>query len=109
MGNGLQQLGIRQVKGDLMITGQCAMNYQTHPLKAGELLKIGLEQAKWSKETQKAFQSLPSGTQAPQVKILGMVRASQIRHENARLLLRHQSLTLTELLRKMNIYRNNVM
>jgi D-alanyl-D-alanine carboxypeptidase/D-alanyl-D-alanine-endopeptidase (penicillin-binding protein 4) len=73
------------------------------------LLKIGLDQSKWSKETQKAFQSLPGGTQAPQVKILGMVRASQIRPENARLLLRHQSLTLTELLRQMNIYSNNVM
>lgn len=109
VGNGLDQLGIRQVKGDLIITGQFAMNFQTDPLKAGELLKIGLDQSKWSKETQKAFQSLPSGTQAPQVKILGRVRASQIRPENARLLLRHQSLTLTELLRQMNIYSNNVM
>ncbi|TRV10489.1 MAG: D-alanyl-D-alanine carboxypeptidase [Microcystis wesenbergii Mw_MB_S_20031200_S109] len=107
--NGLDQLGIRQVKGDLIITGQFAMNFQTDPLKAGELLKIGLDQSKWLKETQKAFQSLPSGTQAPQVKILGMVRASQIRPENAQLLLRHQSLTLTELLRQMNIYSNNVM
>ncbi|MCZ8108457.1 MAG: D-alanyl-D-alanine carboxypeptidase, partial [Burkholderiales bacterium] len=104
VGNGLDQLGIRQVKGDLIITGQFAMNFQTDPLKAGELLKIGLDQSKWSKETQKAFQSLPVGTQAPQVKILGMVRASPIRPENARLLLRHQSLTLTELLRQMNIY-----
>jgi len=109
VGNGLHQLGIRQVKGDLIVTGKFAMNFQTDPLKAGELLKIGLNQSKWSKETQKAFQSLPSGTQAPQVKILGMVRASQIRPENARLLLRHQSLTLTELLRQMNIYSNNVM
>ncbi|MFM8297855.1 MAG: D-alanyl-D-alanine carboxypeptidase, partial [Microcystis aeruginosa] len=109
VGNGLDQLGIRQVKGDLIITGQFAMNFQTDPLKAGELLKIGLNQSKWSKETQKAFQSLPNGTQAPQVKILGMVRASQIRPENAQLLLRHQSLTLTELLRQMNIYSNNVM
>jgi len=109
VGNGLDQLGIRQVKGDLIITGQFAMNFQTDPLKAGELLKIGLDQSKWSKETQKAFKSLPSGTQAPQVKILGMVRASQIRPENARLLLGHQSLTLTELLRQMNIYSNNVM
>jgi D-alanyl-D-alanine carboxypeptidase/D-alanyl-D-alanine-endopeptidase (penicillin-binding protein 4) len=109
VGNGLHQLGIRQVKGDLIVTGKFAMNFQTDPLKAGELLKIGLVQSKWSKETQKAFQSLPSGTQAPQVKILGMVRASQIRPENARLLLGHQSLTLTELLRQMNIYSNNVM
>ncbi|MCA2641456.1 MULTISPECIES: D-alanyl-D-alanine carboxypeptidase [unclassified Microcystis] len=109
VGNGLHQLGIRQVKGDLIVTGKFAMNFQTDPLKAGELLKIGLDQSKWSKETQKAFQSLPSGTQAPQVKILGMVRASQIRPENARLLLGHQSLTLTELLRQMNIYSNNVM
>ena len=109
VGNGLHQLGIRQVKGDLIVTGKFAMNFQTDPLKAGELLKIGLNQSKWSKETQKAFQSLPSGTQAPQVKILGMVRASQIRPENAQLLLRHQSLTLTELLRQMNIYSNNVM
>jgi len=109
VGNGLHQLGIRQVKGDLIVTGKFAMNFQTDPLKAGELLKIGLDQSKWSKETQKAFQSLPSGTQAPQVKILGMVRASQIRPENARLLLRHKSLTLTELLRQMNIYSNNVM
>lgn len=109
VGNGLNQLGIRQVQGDLIITGKFAMNFKTDPLKAGELFKIGVDKSKWLKETQKAFQSLPSGTQTPQMKILGMVRASQIRPENARLLLRHQSLTLTELLHQMNIYSNNVM
>jgi D-alanyl-D-alanine carboxypeptidase/D-alanyl-D-alanine-endopeptidase (penicillin-binding protein 4) len=109
VGNGLNQLGIRQIKGDLIVTGNFAMNFKPDPLKAGELFKLGVDKSKWSKETQKAFQSLPSGTQAPQVKILGGVRASQARPENARLLLRHQSLTLTELLRQMNIYSNNVM
>jgi serine-type D-Ala-D-Ala carboxypeptidase/endopeptidase (penicillin-binding protein 4) len=109
VGNALNKLGIRQIQGDLIITGNFAMNFQSDPLKAGKLLKIGIDRTKWSNETKKAFQDLPKGTQAPQVKILGEALASQTRPESANLLLRHQSLTLTELLRQMNIYSNNVM
>jgi D-alanyl-D-alanine carboxypeptidase/D-alanyl-D-alanine-endopeptidase (penicillin-binding protein 4) len=109
IGNTLQALGIREVTGDLVITGNFAMNFKTAPLKAGELFQQGLDRSQWSAEAKKAFQDLPPGTQAPEITISGGVRSAVIRPENARPLLRHQSLTLTELLRQMNIYSNNVM
>jgi serine-type D-Ala-D-Ala carboxypeptidase/endopeptidase (penicillin-binding protein 4) len=109
IGNALEEMGIRQIQGDLVITGNFAMNFQTDPLKAGEFFKQGIDRTRWSAETKKAFQDLPSGTKAPSVKISGEVRPSTTKPESSALLLRHRSLTLTELLRQMNIYSNNVM
>jgi D-alanyl-D-alanine carboxypeptidase/D-alanyl-D-alanine-endopeptidase (penicillin-binding protein 4) len=109
VGNALRAMGIREVQGDLVIAGNFAMNFKTDPLKAGELFKQGVDKSKWSSETEKAFQDLPAGTNAPSVKISGGVRASVLRPVNATELLRHRSLTLTDLLRQMNIYSNNVM
>lgn len=108
-GNALEEMGIREIKGDLVVTGNFAMNFKTDPLKAGEFFKQGIDRSKWSSETKKAFETLPKGTKAPSVKISGGVRASGEVPANATALFRHRSLTLTELLRQMNIYSNNVM
>ena len=50
------------------------MNFNDHPLKTGNLLKVGLDSAIWSKETQEQYQSLPPGTAKPQVVIDGAVQ-----------------------------------
>jgi D-alanyl-D-alanine carboxypeptidase/D-alanyl-D-alanine-endopeptidase (penicillin-binding protein 4) len=109
LGNALNKLGIRQVTGNLIITGNFYLNFKTDPLISGELLKQGLDEGKWAPAVEKQYQALPPGTPRPQVVIAGSVRFENATPPDSRLLLRHQSLTLTELLKQMNIYSNNAM
>jgi D-alanyl-D-alanine carboxypeptidase/D-alanyl-D-alanine-endopeptidase (penicillin-binding protein 4) len=109
LGNALQQLGIRQVKGNLIITGNFAMNFQVNPQGAGELLKQGLNDRLWSPAVEKQYKTLPPGTNRPQIAIAGTVEVKPSLPEQAQLLLRHQSLPLVEILKQMNIYSNNEM
>lgn len=109
LGNALNQLGITQVKGNLIITGDFSMNFQSAPQVAGALLKQGLNTRLWSSVVERQYQALPQNTSRPQVAIAGEVQASSTVPSNAHLLLRHQSLTVLELLKQMNIYSNNAM
>lgn len=109
LGNKLNKLGIRQVTGNLIITGNFYANFKTEPLVSGELLKQGLDEGKWNPAVEKQYQALPPGTARPQVTIDGSVQVQDVLPANSQLLLRHQSLTLTELLKQMNIYSNNAM
>lgn len=109
LGNALNQLGIREVQGNLLIIGNFAMNFATEPQIAGQLLKQGLNASLWSKKVEQQYQSLPVNTARPQLVIKGTINVNSPVPANAELLLTHQSLTLTELLRQMNIYSNNVM
>ena len=108
LGNTLEQLGIRQVQGNILVTDKFYMNYETKP-EAGELLKQGLNQKLWQGEvTQQYLQMLP-GTKQPEIAIAGQVKAIKKVPSDARLLITHQSLPLAEILRQMNIYSNNQM
>ncbi|NJK48107.1 D-alanyl-D-alanine carboxypeptidase [Candidatus Gracilibacteria bacterium] len=110
LGNALNQLGIRQIKGNLIVAGKFYMNFKSDPQASGELLKLGLDSRRWTPLIQKQYQSMPSQTPRPQVAIAGGI---QVRRDSlpdaSQLLLRHQSLTLAQLLKKMNVYSNNVM
>jgi D-alanyl-D-alanine carboxypeptidase/D-alanyl-D-alanine-endopeptidase (penicillin-binding protein 4) len=109
LGNALNQLGIRQVKGNLLLTGNFTLNFQRKPQVAGALLKVGLDRRLWSSPVKEQYQNLPPGTPQPQVAIAGSVQVSPTLPPQTKLLLRHQSLTLVELLKQMNIYSNNEM
>jgi D-alanyl-D-alanine carboxypeptidase/D-alanyl-D-alanine-endopeptidase (penicillin-binding protein 4) len=109
IGNALNELGIRQVKGNLIVTGNFQVNFKSDPQKSGELFKQGLDSRRWSSEVQKQYQTLPKGTSRPQIAIAGTIQVRESIPDTAQLLLRHQSLTLTQLLKQMNIYSNNVM
>ena len=109
VGNLLNQLQIRQVTGNLIVIGRFYMNFEVNPQAAGELLKQGLNAATWSEEVKAQHLTLPSGTPRPQVAIAGSVKGAKAAPTQARSLLRHQSLPLAELLKKMNRYSNNVM
>ncbi|PSF38929.1 D-alanyl-D-alanine carboxypeptidase [Aphanothece hegewaldii CCALA 016] len=105
----LTKAGIRQVKGNLIITGQFAMNFKTDPQIAGELFKQGINSNQWSSVVESQYAKLPNGTIRPQIAIARKVLTTAQLPKNAKLLLRHQSLTLAELLKQMNLYSNNVM
>lgn len=111
LGNALNQKGIRQVNGNLIITENFAMNFETDPSQAGGLLKQALDASLWSADTATQYQNLPSGTARPQVKINGTVQfqpASALKNRS-KLLVRHQSLPMVDILKAMNIYSNNSM
>ncbi|HEY9651732.1 MAG TPA: D-alanyl-D-alanine carboxypeptidase [Coleofasciculaceae cyanobacterium] len=109
LGNTLNQMGIRQVTGNLIIMGQFYMNFEFSPLKSGNLLKQGLNAQIWPAAAQTQYQTLPPGTPKPQVAIAGSVQVTESAPSNVTPLVRHYSFPLAELLKKMNQYSNNKM
>ncbi len=109
VGNALNQLGIREVTGDLIITGNFAMNFKNDPLIAGALFKQAVNSEDWSGLIKKAYEELPPDTARPEVVIKGDIKIQPGAPTDAPVLLRHQSLTLGQLLKQMNIYSNNDM
>ncbi|MBW4657310.1 MAG: D-alanyl-D-alanine carboxypeptidase [Drouetiella hepatica Uher 2000/2452] len=108
LGNALNQAGVRQVTGDLVITGNFSMNFE--PMAAsGDLLKQGLDADLWSGEAAAQYEKLPVGTPRPQVKIMGAVRVGAMPGATSQPLIRHQSMPLATILKSMNIYSNNPM
>ncbi|MGL6343897.1 MAG: D-alanyl-D-alanine carboxypeptidase [Waterburya sp.] len=109
LGNSLNQIGIREVQGDLLVTDKFYMNYQQRSLQAGELLKQGLNYQLWQSEVTQQYLQMPSSTAQPQIAIAGNIKSLNKIPSTAQLLIRHQSLPLAEILRQMNIYSNNKM
>ncbi|MBE9009346.1 D-alanyl-D-alanine carboxypeptidase [Pseudanabaenaceae cyanobacterium LEGE 13415] len=108
LGNALSQQGIKQVTGDLIITGRFFMNFETDLGKSGALLKQALNAKTWSSEAIAQYQTLPAGTPKPQIAIAGSVKVAA-NPPNFKPIATHQSLPLPELLKKMNRFSNNAM
>ncbi|NET36698.1 MAG: D-alanyl-D-alanine carboxypeptidase [Cyanothece sp. SIO1E1] len=109
LGNQLNQLGIQQVSGNLLIIGKFYMNFESAAQPAGDLLKQGLNAQIWPAAAENQYQTLPPGTPRPQVAIAGSVQVLPEVPEAFQPIVRHYSLPLAELLKKMNQYSNNKM
>ncbi|AFZ34882.1 peptidase S13 D-Ala-D-Ala carboxypeptidase C [Stanieria cyanosphaera PCC 7437] len=109
LGNALQQLGITQVQGNLIVTDKFYMNYESDAQRAGELLKQAFNANLWSNEAKQQYSTLPPDTPKPQIAILGKVQISNSLPSSTQLLLTRSSLPLSEILKQMNIYSNNKM
>ncbi len=109
LGNALNQLGIRQVQGNLVVTDNFYMNYEADALTAARLLKQALDRQLWQAEIKQQHTQLPPHTPRPQITITGKVKVANSVPVGALSLIRHQSLPLAEILRQMNIYSNNYM
>jgi D-alanyl-D-alanine carboxypeptidase/D-alanyl-D-alanine-endopeptidase (penicillin-binding protein 4) len=109
LGNALNQMGIRRVTGNLVISGNFYMNYKQDPALAGEMLKLALNSASWPPIASKQYLTMAKGTPRPQVAIAGGVFVAPFPNPKQILLLRHRSLPLTQILKEMNIYSNNEM
>ncbi|MTJ51402.1 D-alanyl-D-alanine carboxypeptidase, partial [Anabaena sp. UHCC 0253] len=107
LGNTLNQMGIKQVKGNLVITGAFAMNFQRHPLLAGQLFKQALNHQTWSRSVVFQYSLMPKGTAKPQVKIAGNIKVEAQPQVGKTLLVRHLSLPVQKLIKEMNIFSNN--
>ncbi len=108
-GNFLNQKGIKQIKGNLVITGNFLMNFKSSILESGELFKQALNNKNWSAKISKEYTNLPTNTPKPEIIITGNVQVKNKLPSNAKLLVTHQSMSLAEILKQMNIYSNNVM
>ncbi|MDX2255081.1 MAG: D-alanyl-D-alanine carboxypeptidase [Pseudanabaenaceae cyanobacterium bins.39] len=111
LGNRLNQLGLKKVKGDLVVTGAFAMNFETDLPKSAEYLRLALDSRQWEGEVLTQYATMPSGTAKPQLEILGKVRAMAniSPNSNRRLIMRHLSLPLWQVLKRMNTFSNNEM
>ncbi|VXD11557.1 D-alanyl-D-alanine carboxypeptidase [Planktothrix paucivesiculata] len=108
LGNTLNQMGIRGVAGNLIITDRFYMNYEVEPLKVGQLLKEAFNSPSWKEEIIYQHSRMTPGTAKPQVMISGNIIA-QPGTVNSTPIIRHQSLALVEIIKQMNIYSNNPM
>ncbi len=111
LGNTLQQLGIRRITGNLVVSDGFVMNYKIDAATAGGLLKQALNANNWGWEAQKQYQTMPPGTPKPQIQIDGGVQVGppDLRNQTSTWLVNHQSLPMVAILKAMNIYSNNVM
>jgi serine-type D-Ala-D-Ala carboxypeptidase/endopeptidase (penicillin-binding protein 4) len=109
LGNTLNQLGIKQIQGNILVTDKFYMNFESQPLIAGERLKQALDRHLWQAEIIQQHQQMPIGTKQPQVTTTGQVKQIKQLPVNAQRLVSHRSLPLAEILRQMNIYSNNQM
>ncbi|MEA5575718.1 D-alanyl-D-alanine carboxypeptidase [Anabaena sp. UHCC 0451] len=107
LGNALNKIGIKQVKGNLVITGNFAMNFYTNPTVAGQLLKQALDHKTWNRSVIYQYSIMPKGTPKPQVVIAGTVKVAAQPNPKQTLLVRHLSLPLQQLIKEMNVYSNN--
>ena len=108
LGNTLEQAGITRVDGRLLIVGRFYMNFVMEPAKAGSLLKRGLNAAVWPKSARAQYRNLPKGTPKPHVAVSGPVKVAKA-PDGRTPLIRHRSLPLFDILKRMNIYSNNAM
>lgn len=109
LGNSLNQMGIRRVTGSLVIADAFYMNYEVDPNIAGQRLLQALNSSTWSPEIVGQYSMMPPKTPKPQIAIAGGLKVATAPIPKTILLLRHNSLPLTQILKEMNIYSNNEM
>jgi len=111
LGNTLNQLGIRRVTGDLIVTNGFTMNFETSLSESGARLKQAFNASEWDYEVEVAYQNLAPGTAAPQITVDGRIQTDlgSRRSRVSGWLVRHNSLPLVAILKAMNIYSNNPM
>lgn len=106
VGNALHQMGIARVAGNLIVTGNFRMNYQSDPLASGEMLRQALDSRSWPSEVPAMYSKMARGTRKPQVSVDGSVIDRKI-VPASQLLLKRRSLPIVEILKQMNVHSDN--
>ncbi len=107
IGQQLHELGITEVTGDLIITGPLWMNYETDPATVGALFYRSMNAHLWSSYVENQYRSLPHDLPRPQVAIAGSIRSQELPPANLTPVLRHQSLALLDILKRLNVHSHN--
>ncbi|GET36384.1 D-alanyl-D-alanine carboxypeptidase [Microseira wollei] len=106
LGNALNRMGIRRVTGNLIVSGNFAINYAPTLAESGQLLKLGLHAKTWPRSASLAHRSMAPGTPKPLLQIAGNVIVAP-EPTRTQLLLRHRSLPLSQILKIVNVYSDN--
>ena len=111
LGNALNKMGISRITGNLLIVGNFMMSFEDDRTKSGELLKQTLNSKTWNDDAKFEYEQLPKDTPRPSVEIKGAskVAAKTELLPKQILLLRHRSLPLTDILKRMNVHSQNEM
>ena len=111
--NELNRLGVRSITGDLIVTDNFAMNFNTSAQRASSTLLMTMDSAKRPVAATRAWQNylINSGkyaqvTGVPGVSITGGVYVQAI-PTNARLLFSHESTPMREIIKTTLCYSNN--
>ncbi|MGF1601440.1 MAG: D-alanyl-D-alanine carboxypeptidase [Thermosynechococcaceae cyanobacterium] len=103
----LNQLGIRQIAGNLVISGPFIMEFQNDPQQAGQLLLNGFNAQVLPGDPKYPKYNL--GTVAvpkPQITLKGRITTASSRPQG-KVIVRHQSLPMLEILKQLNVHSNN--
>lgn len=104
----LRELGLRHVTGKLIISGNFFMNFTTTPAASGKLLKQVLAPGQPPRRPGK--QRLAAAAADSQVlSVAGPVEIVSFCPPTQGPLVRHRSLPLVKILKRMNVYSNNAM
>jgi serine-type D-Ala-D-Ala carboxypeptidase/endopeptidase (penicillin-binding protein 4) len=109
LGNTLNQMGIKQVTGSLVLVDKFYMNFNRNPETVGKLFQTALNSRTWNRQVNRIYATLPPGTAKPQVAINGKIKTLLSAPPDFKLLVRHNSYPVAELLKKMNNFSNNPM
>ena len=111
LGHSLNQIGISRINGNLLIMSNFMMNFDDDRAKSGERLKQALNSKTWNEDEKADYEQLPKNTPRPTIEVKGSVKAlaANVLLPKQILLLRHRSLPLTDLLKRMNVYSQNEM
>jgi D-alanyl-D-alanine carboxypeptidase/D-alanyl-D-alanine-endopeptidase (penicillin-binding protein 4) len=107
LGNKLNELGIKEVKGNLIIVGDFTVNFAEDSLVSAQLFKQALNSTQWSNIIEEQYQNIVPLPPRPVLDIQGNITLKNSLPPHIKLLITHQSLTLEEILKLMNIYSNN--
>src|SRR5499433_764109 len=102
----LQALGLKRVLGKLIISGNFFMNFTTNPVLSGKLLKQVLSPP--PKRVGRKRHRLVT-LESQQFTIAGAVEVVSFCPPTRASLVRHRSLPLFKILKRMNVYSNNAM
>ena len=102
----LQELGLKRVTGKLIISGNFFMNFTTNPVFSGKLLKQVLSppQPRASRKRHR-----PVAPPSQPLTIAGPVEVVSFCPPTQTSLVRHRSLPLFKILKRMNVHSNNAM
>jgi D-alanyl-D-alanine carboxypeptidase/D-alanyl-D-alanine-endopeptidase (penicillin-binding protein 4) len=103
----LQALGLRRVTGKLVISGNFFMNFTTNPAVSGKLLKQVFSPPPPKQVGRKRHQAIVPAS--AQLTIAGPVEVVSFCPPTQASLVRHRSLPLFKILKRMNVHSNNAM
>jgi D-alanyl-D-alanine carboxypeptidase/D-alanyl-D-alanine-endopeptidase (penicillin-binding protein 4) len=111
----LRQLGVRRVAGKLIIAGDFYMNFTAQPALAGRLLKQALQGGETKSVVVRDKSGKTRTVQVQQASEASVMIAGPVQIGDVSLarqttpLIRHRSLPLVQILKRMNVYSNNAM